>query len=362
MTPFWKDTYGNPSSRHSPGYHAKQAVEDSRRAIAELIGSRPEEVVFTSGATEAANLAIKGVTESTSKTTSKHVIVAATEHPAVIEPCAHLEQQGYDITRLPIGRHGILDVRDLIGAVRDNTVLACVMWVNNETGVVNPIAEIASALKERKVLFFCDATQGIGKIPISVSELGIDLLALSGHKFHGPKGVGALYVRRGVEIVPLLHGGGQEGGIRSGTLNVPAIVGLGEASRRAKETMTAYRRKVRELRDYIETELLKIPDSHLNGHPSERIHNVTNIRFEGVNAEALITSLKPIVISNGSACSSGKDSPSHVLSAMGLSDEEARCSVRISLSHLNTRSEVGRLVKEIHSKIQQLRELHESWA
>jgi len=343
MMPYLTDVFGNASSNHEMGSKALKGVNNARRQVADLIGANENEIIFTSGATEAINLALKSVALN-SKHKTPHIITVVTEHPAVLDSCDFLQKAGVEITLLPVQKNGLVEIDVLKKAIRENTVLICVMHVNNETGVIQPIKEISSIAHEKNILFMTDATQSFGKIEIDVNKLGIDILCFSGHKFHGPKGVGGLYFRTRrpfkVKINPQLHGGGQEGGIRSGTLNVPGIVGIGAAAEIAKNDMKINQKKIEPLRNLFEKELLQINGSFINGDKKNRIFNTCNICIPGVDADAILAGLKNICISNGSACSSDSVFPSHVLTAMGLSESEAYSSIRISLGKLNTLDEV----------------------
>lgn len=357
MLPFFSQIYGNAASNHKFGLEVKSAVKKAREQISGLIGCDRNEIIFTSGATEAINLGIKGVAESYMDK-GRHIITVATEHYAVLDTCKYLEKNGFDVTYLPVLPDGLLDFQEIEKAFRPDTILACVMYVNNETGVIQPIEEIAALAHEHGALFMTDATQAVGKIPIDVRKMYIDLLAFSGHKFYGPKGIGALYVqRRGrqrVNLSPLIHGGGHEKGMRSGTLNVPGIVGLGKACEIAALEMADNETHIREMRDYLETELLKMEGIRINGNRENRLYNVSNILFEGVDADAIIMGMENVMVSTGSACTSDKVEPSHVLLAMGVSEGEAFSSLRLSFSMKNRKNELNilfRLFKEIVSNL-----------
>jgi len=329
--------------------------------MASLLGCEPMEIIFTSGATEAINLAIKGVAKEY-KHKGNHIITVSTEHPAVLDTCKSLEEDGYAVTYLPVQCDGLIDLETLKAAIRPETILISVMFVNNETGVIQPIKEIAAVAHEKDIFFMTDATQAVGKLPVNVQEMGVDLLAFSAHKFYGPKGVGGLYVRSKrpfkVKLPALLHGGGHERGMRSGTLNVPGIVGLGEAARIARAEMTADAKRIGELRDELEKGLLETEGSFVNGSTTNRLYNVSNICFEGADADAIIAGLENIMVSNGSACSSTKVEPSHVLSAMGLSDDQCYASIRISLGRFTTRDEITAAVTDIKNLVASLRAMN----
>lgn len=358
MMPYLSDIYSNSASDHAFGQKAFDAVKVARNQIADLIGAEPNEVVFTSGATEAINLAIKGVAENYSDR-GKHIVTVYTEHSAVLDTCRYLERKGYEVTYLPVQPDGLLDLEIVKPAIRPDTILVSVMLVNNETGVIQPIKEIAGLAHQQGAFFMTDATQAVGKMPVSVNEMGIDLMSFSGHKFYGPKGVGGLYVRgrrpNKVKLEALLHGGGHEKGLRSGTLNVPGIVGLGKAAEIAKKEMPTDASRIGALRDYLETELLKIENSHLNGHPTKRLYNVSNICLRGADADAMIIGLKDIIVSNGSACTSTSVEPSHVLTSMGISDVDCFSSLRLSLGRVNSRENVEATIERIKNIVNSLR-------
>lgn len=334
MLPYFTELYANPASNHLFGTQVNQAVKDSREKISQLLGCNANEIIFTSGATEAINLAIKGVAEQNTER-ARHIVTVSTEHPAVLETCRYMETIGFEVTYLPVDCNGLLDLGQVKNAIRDDTLLVCVMLVNNETGVIQPIIEISALAHEKGAFFMSDATQAVGKIPIDINAMGIDLLAFSGHKFYGPKGIGGLYVRsrrpNKVRLSPIIHGGGHELGVRSGTLNVPGIVGLGTASEIAMLEMNKNKEQIGRLRNELERSLLALPNTSLNGHPEKRLYNVSNICFHGIDADALMIGMEGIVVSNGSACSSTKVEPSHVLTAMGKTPQDAYSSIRFSL-------------------------------
>lgn len=358
MMPFLTNSYANASSNHQFGVQISEAVKLARKQVADLIKAEPFEIVFTSGATEAINLAFKGIVEN-SKKKKNHIITVTTEHSAVLDCAKYLEKKGCDVTFLSVNKNGLIDLNELKASMREDTVLVSVMFVNNETGVIQPIKEIAEIAHEFGAVFMTDGTQALGKIPFAVEELGIDLMAFSGHKIYAPKGVGGLYVKnrkgRKVNLEALIHGGGHEKGMRSGTLNVPGIVGLGKACEIAQSEMATNAKKVKELRDYLEGELLNVDGSYINGSTEHRLYNVSNIRFDGIDSDAVITGLENISISNGSACTSTSIEPSHVLVAMGLSDQEAYASLRLSLGKFNTRKEVDETIKAIKQAVGNLR-------
>lgn len=368
MMPFLRENYANASSTHNFALGAYEAVKTARGYVAELIGAETNEVVFTSGATEAINLAIKGVAESYGDNKGKHIITVATEHTAVLDTCKYLQSKGYDVTYLPVEETGVVNISELKKAMRKDTILVSVMLSNNETGVIQPIKEISELAHDTGAIFMSDCTQAIGKIPVNVDELGIDILCFSGHKIYAPKGVGCLFVRQRrpykVKMLPLIHGGGHEKGMRSGTLNVPSIVALGKACQIAQSESKKDAERIGKLRDYLETELLKIPDTRVNGSTSSRMFNVTNVLFKGADSDAIIVGLSSaentkasIAVSNGSACTSASIEPSHVLLSMGMTEEEAFSSIRFSLGRFNTKEEIDITVKEVNRVVTKLREM-----
>jgi len=358
MMPFLTDKYANAASNHEFGVEINQHVKEAREKIANLIGCEIHEIIFTSGATEAINLAIKGVAESY-KHKGRHIVTCATEHPAVLDTCRYLETHGYEITYMPVNKDGLLNLETVRQSVREDTLLVSVMLVNNETGVIQPIKEIAEIAHESGTFFMTDGTQAVGKMPVDINDLGIDLMSFSGHKFYGPKGVGALFVRsrrpNKVKLAAVQHGGGHERNLRSGTLNVPGIVGLGKAAEIAKAEKSLNAERVGELRDLLESELLQLPDTFLNGHKSQRLYNTSSICFRGADADAIMIGIKPIMVSNGSACSSTKVEPSHVLKAMGLSDEEAYATVRFSMGRFNKIIEIQQTIETLKKVVQNLK-------
>ena len=341
MMPFLTNEYGNAASNHEFGIRINQSVKEARASIASLINSEPHEIVFTSGATEAINLGLKGLVEKYPE--KNHIVTVQTEHKAVLDVCAYLEKQGIEITYLPVLEDGLVDLSSLKESITDKTLVVSVMFVNNETGVIQPLKEIARIAHDNGAFFMTDATQAVGKTPVDVQELGIDIMAFSGHKFYGPKGIGGLYVRSRrpfkVKLEAQTHGGGHERNMRSGTINVPGIVGLGKAAEIAKKETSKNEQYIKELRDELEAELLKIPNSFINGSVNSRLYNTINICLEGANADAVMVGLKGIMISNGSACTSTEIKPSHVLIAMGKSEEYAYSSLRISFGKFNTSSD-----------------------
>lgn len=346
MLPFLKQNFANPNSTHYFGRTINEAVRSARTQVAHLIGADDKEIIFTSGSTEAINIALKGIAENYSDK-GKHIITVSTEHKAVLDTCKFLESRGYEVTYLRVQQNGLIDLNDLKSSLRSDTILVCVMFVNNETGVIQPIQEIASLTHEAGAMFMTDATQAVGKIDIDLDALEIDLLCLSGHKMYVPKGIGALYVRKGIKLPAYSHGGGHENGLRSGTLNVPGIVALGKACEIAEQEMKQDAERIVSLRNELERELLKIPETFVNGSTENRIYNVSNICFKGLDANVMIGRMKNIAVSNGSACTAAIVEPSHVLRAMGLSDEDAFASIRFSLGKFNTAEEIKTVIKTI---------------
>ncbi|MEP7279204.1 MAG: IscS subfamily cysteine desulfurase [Bacteroidota bacterium] len=359
MLPYFTRYYGNAASRsHSFGWQAEEAVNNAREQIARLIGAGPEEIIFTSGATEADNLAIKGVSELY-KTRGNHIITVATEHKAVLDTCEHLEKQGSDLTYLPVQSNGIINLEQLEAAIKPSTILIAVMYANNETGIIQPVREISALAKKHGIIFFSDAVQAAGKIPVDVNHDGIDLLALTAHKIYGPKGVGALYKRRKnprVKLAAQLHGGGHEKGMRSGTLNVPGIVGFGKAAELALAEMDKEALRLQRLRDRLENALLRLNNVEINGSTEHRMPHVCNLSFKYTESEGLMMGFNQnIAVSAGSACSSATLEPSYVLKAMGLSDELAHASLRFSLGRFTTEEEIDYAIGEIIETVTRLR-------
>ena len=360
MMPFLINQYANPASNHEFGANVNQCVKDARANIAELIGCDQTEIVFTSGATEAINLALQGIAENYTEK-GKHIITVSTEHSAVLDTCAALEKRGFNITYLQVNNDGLIDLDILKSSIRSDTILVSVMYVNNETGVIQQISSIAELTHAHDAIFMTDATQAVGKIPIKVNSLGIDLMCFSSHKFYGPKGVGVLFVRNKrphkPKISALIHGGGHERGLRSGTLNVPGIIGLGKAAEIAKLEMNSDAKRIKDFRDYLERNLLELKNTFRNGHKENRLYNVTNICFENADADAIIVGLKSIAISNGSACSSLSIEPSHVLISMGRTEAQAFSSLRLSLGKFTTKEEIDATIKEVIKVVTHLRGL-----
>jgi cysteine desulfurase len=358
MVPFFAEHFGNPSSNHAYGWAADEAVEQARERVAALIGAEPGSITFTGSATEACALALLGAGEAYGGR-KHHVVTVATEHKAVLESVAALEHEGFTVTVLPVDREGRLDLARLRDAVTERTLMVAVMLANNETGVLGPVAEAAAIAHAAGALVLTDATQAVGKIPVDVDALGADLLALSAHKLYGPKGVGALFVRRRnprVRLVPLVPGGGQENGFRSGTLNVPGIVGLGKAAELAAERLDEDRRRLVRLRNRFERGVqARVPGVHVNGGGVARLPNTTNLRFDGVTTAKLLPALRGVAVSTGSACQVKTAQPSHVLTAMGLSREESFASVRFSVGRPTTEAEVDAAVEEVARAVNDVR-------
>jgi cysteine desulfurase len=357
MLPFFSEKAGNASSLHAYGQEARAAVEEARAEVARAIGARPSEIVFTSGATEADNLAILGVALA-SQERGRHIITSAIEHHAVLEPCRWLARWGYEVTYVPVGRDGIVDPEDVRRAVRSDTILISIMAANNEVGTLQPVGEIGRIARERGIPFHSDATQMVGALPVDVEALGVDLLSMSAHKRYGPKGVGALYVRTGTPLVPVQRGGSHERGRRGGTENVPGIVGMGAAFRIASEGMDEERSRLTALRDRMIREALAIPGASLNGHPTQRLPNNVNLSFEGTDSQSLIIGLdlRGVAASSGSACTSGSLEPSHVLLALGLPPERASAAVRLTLGRHTTDAEVDYALGALREVVARLRE------
>jgi len=361
MLPYFTEKFGNAASRnHSFGWESEVAVENARKQIASLIGASPKEIIFTSGATESNNLAIKGVAEMYAER-GNHIITAATEHKAVLDTCKHLEKRGYRVTYLPLQQNGLIDLEMLKAAFTDKTILVTIMYANNEIGVIQPIAEIGRMCKERGVLFHTDAVQAVGKVPVNVIADNIDILSLTGHKIYGPKGVGALYVRRRnprVQITSQMDGGGHERGMRSGTLNVPGIVGLGEACAIAQKEMAEEAKRLGYLRDKLRNKLeAELDEVYINGTMEHHLPNNLNISFAYVEGESLLMGINDIAVSSGSACTSATLEPSYVLKALGAGDDIAHSSIRFGLGRFNTEEEVDYAAAKVIDVVRKLREL-----
>jgi cysteine desulfurase len=358
MLPYLSDRFGNAASRsHSFGWAADEAVEAARGQVASLIGANKNEIVFTSGATESDNLAIKGIAEA-GRSKGNHVITICTEHKAVLDSCKRLETSGCNVTYLPVKKDGLIDLKALCAAITDSTILVTIMAANNETGVLQPIAEIGRLCRERGVIFHSDAAQAFGKIPLDVVRQNIDLLSISAHKVYGPKGVGALYVRDGIEIAPIIDGGGHERGMRSGTLNVPGIVGLGKACEIARGEMSQESCRIAGLRDRLYEKIeAGLGEVFVNGSIEQRLPGNLNMSFAGVDGEELMTALDDIAVSSGAACTSAHIEPSYVLKALGVSDELAQNSIRFGIGRFNTEAEIDYAAGKVVHTVQQLREL-----
>jgi cysteine desulfurase len=359
MLPYFTEYFGNPASvTHQYGWEAEAAIARSRQLIAETIHAVPEEIVFTSGATEANNLAIKGVAEAYFSK-GQHIVTVKTEHSAVLDPCRYLETLGFEVTYLPVQSDGLVDMAQLEAALRPDTILVSVMAANNEIGVLQPLAKIGQLCHDRGVLFHTDAAQAIAKIPINVQDMQIDLLSMTAHKVYGPKGIGALFVRRRnprVMLAPQLHGGGHERGMRSGTLYPPQIVGFAKAVEIGLNAMDSETQRLTNLRDRLWSTLRSLDCIHLNGHPTQRLAGNLNISVDGIDGQALLLGLQPhIAVSSGSACSSAEIAPSHVLTAIGHSDDRAYASIRFGLGRFTTTEEVDRAAEVVMSTVQTLR-------
>jgi cysteine desulfurase len=365
MAPYFTDRFGNASSRNHPfGWEAESAVEKAREQVASVIGASAKEIVFTSGATESDNEAILGVARMY-REKGNQIITSPTEHKAVLDSLKFLEGEGYDVTYLPVDRYGRVDPEDVRKAITDRTILLTFMFANNEIGTIHPVAEIGAIAKEKGVLFHVDAVQAVGRVPIDVARMGIDLLSMSAHKIYGPKGVGALYVRRKsprVRLSPLLHGGGHERGMRSGTLNVPGIVGFGEACEIALREMETEGKGIRLLRDRLHEKLAAaLPQIFLNGHPTERLSNNLNLSFAFVEGESLLMGMKEIALSSGSACTSASLEPSYVLRAIGVGEDLAHTSIRFGLGRFTTEEEVDYVAEAVIRNVRRLREMSPLW-
>ncbi|MDP2729272.1 MAG: cysteine desulfurase NifS [Dehalococcoidales bacterium] len=357
MSPYFTEIFGNPSSIYSYGQEARGAIEQARASVASLIGAQEEEIVFTSGGTEADNFALKGVAFA-SENKGNHIIISPIEHHAVTESAKFLERRGFSITRLPVDEYGLVDPDEVRKAITAKTILVSVMQANNEMGTIEPIAEIARITKEAGIPFHTDAVQTVGHIPVDVNELGVDLLAMSAHKFYGPKGVGALYIRKGTRLVPFLHGGSQEGRRRASTENVPGIVGFGKAAELAQAEMNQEAERLSRLRDELINGLLeRIDHIRLNGHPTIRLPNNVNISFDYIEGESILLNLdlEGICASTGSACTSASLEPSEVLLAMGLSHEQAHGSLRLSLGRWIADDEIKRVLEVLPGIVARLR-------
>ncbi len=355
---FFIKQYGNASSIHGLGREARVAIDNSRQVVAKAIGAEEEEIIFTSGGTEADNLALKGIAFSDYE--GKHIITSVIEHSAILKTARFLEKLGYEVTYLPVGKEGLVSIDDVQSAIRPDTVLISIMHANNEIGTIQPLEEIGNLAKKHNIVFHTDAVQSIGKLHVDVNKLGVDLLSMSSHKIHGPKGVGALYIRKNTSIEPLLHGGGHEYNLRSGTENVPGIVGFAKAAELATNDLEANVQYMTRLRDKLIEGVLDIEGAYLNGHRTTRLPNNANFRFDQINGEALILDLdmNGISASTGSACSEHSTAPSHVLLALGLSHNEAEGSLRLTVSAKTTEDEVAYVLEVLPKSISKLRTLH----
>ncbi|MGI8741813.1 MAG: IscS subfamily cysteine desulfurase [Bryobacteraceae bacterium] len=361
MTPYFTDVFGNAASRnHSFGWQAEEAVEKARKQIADLIGATAKEIVFTAGATESNNLALKGVAEMYAEK-GNHIITAATEHKAILDTCKHLEKQGVRVSYLPVQGDGLIDLDMLREAITDKTILISIMYANNEIGVIQPVAEIGKIAKERGVLFHTDGVQALGKVPIDVNRDNIHLMSLTGHKLYGPKGVGAMYVRRKsprVQLAAQMDGGGHERGMRSGTLNVPGIVGFGEACALCQAEMPEESKRLRHLRDKLKNKLeSELDELFINGTMESRLPHNLNISFSYVEGESLLMGINDVAVSSGSACTSATLEPSYVLKALGAGDDQAHSSIRFGLGRFNTEEEVDYVGAKVIDVVRKLREL-----
>jgi len=366
MVPYFDRFYGNPSSIHSFGREAFDAVEESRKKVADIICANEDEMVFTSGGTESDNLAIKGVAfRNKKKRGSKgtHIITSAIEHPGVLTTCKYMEKIGFNVKYLPVDKHGLIDIKELEAAISKDTFLITIMFANNEIGTIEPMEKIGKIAKEHDVIFHTDAVQAVGKVPVDVNKLNIDLLALSSHKIYGPKGAGALYVKNGVKLQTIAHGGGHEKGLRSSTYNTPGVVGLGKACELGKTRLKEDMVHLKNLRDMLIKDILKIEESYLNGHPEKRLVNNAHFRFTAIEGESLNLMLddKGIAAATGSACSSKKLQASHVLLAIGLKPEEAHGSLRLTLGRMNTKEDVEYVAEVLPEIVQNLRNMSPLW-
>jgi len=359
MSPYFTEKFGNTMSLHNFGQEAKQALEESREKVASLIGAKPNEIIFTSSATESNNLALKGITFANRKK-GKHIIISSIEHPCIMESAKWLEVQGFEITRLPVNKYGFINPDDVRKAIRKDTILVSIIHASNEIGTIQPIKEIGKICKEKRVYFHTDAVQSFGKIPIDVNKMNINLLSASSHKMYGPKGAACLFIREGTRIEPILHGGGQESGLRSSTVNVPAIVGFAEACKICKREMKKEAQRQIKLRDKLIKGVLRgIKRAYLNGHPQKRLPNNTNFWFEFIEGESMVIQLDllRVAASTGSACSSLKLEPSHILLAIGLKPEQAHGSLRLSLGRWTTEKEINYVLKILPEVIKKLRKI-----
>ncbi|MCJ1410322.1 cysteine desulfurase [Ptychographa xylographoides] len=365
MLPYFTGLYGNPHSRtHAYGWETEKATEQAREHVANLIGADPKEIIFTSGATESNNMSIKGVARFFGRSGKKrHIITTQTEHKCVLDSCRHLQEEGFDVTYLPVQSNGMVDMQELEAAIRPDTALVSIMTVNNEIGVIQPMEEIGKLCRSKKVFFHTDGAQAVGKMPISVNDWSVDLMSISAHKIYGPKGIGACYVRRRprVRIDPIISGGGQERGLRSGTLAPPLVVGFGEACRIAKEEMAYDTKRIKALSDRLLTGLLSLEHTSQNGDPHRFYPGCVNVSFAYVEGESLLMALKDIALSSGSACTSASLEPSYVLRALGNSDESAHSSIRFGIGRFTTEGEIDYVLKAVTERVSFLRELSPLW-
>jgi cysteine desulfurase len=364
MMPYFTEKFGNPHSRsHAYGWEAEEAVEQARAQVADVIGATDKEIIFTSGATESNNLAIKGIAHFY-KEKRNHIITVVTEHKCVLDACRHLEQEGFRVTYLPVQENGLLDLRLLKEAISEQTVLVSVMAVNNEVGVIQPLKEIGAICREHGAFFHTDAAQAFGKIPLDVNSMNIDLMSISAHKIYGPKGMGALFVRRRprIRIEPLINGGGQERGMRSGTLPTPLVVGFGEAARIARADMASDTARIRKLSDrFYQAIVAEVPDVFLNGDKEQRIPGNLNLSFAYIEGESMLMAIKDLAVSSGSACTSASLEPSYVLRALGVEEELAHTSIRFGIGRFTTDEEIDFAIEVVQKNIKKLRDMSPLW-
>ncbi len=363
MMPYLEEIYSNPSSVYRFAQSSKRAVEDARALVATLLSADPQEIIFTSGGTESNNTAIKGLAFM-HQDKGKHIVTSRIEHHAVIHPCEFLEKLGFEVSYLDVDKYGVIDLNQFKQSLRSDTLLVSVMYANNEVGTLQPVKEIADICRERGIYFHSDAVQAVGKIKVDVKDLSLDLLSLSSHKLYGPKGVGALYVRKGVKFHPLLHGGGHEQGLRSSTENVAGVVGLGEAAKIAREEMAEEEREIRLLRDTLEKGIVeRIPEVKVNGYPQNKLYNTLNICIKHIEGESILINLdfEGICASSGSACTSGSLEPSHVLLAMGIPHEIAHGSLRLSLGKYTTSKDIDKVLEVLPPIVERLRKMSPFW-
>jgi len=363
MVPYFTEIYGNASSLHSFGREAHNAMEEARNRVARLINAHPEEIIFTAGGTESDNIAIKGAAYG-NRSKGDQIITSTIEHPAVLETCRSLEKQGFKVSYIPVDKNGLIELESLRKAITERTILITIMHANNEIGTIEPIEEIAEIAGTKSIIFHSDAVQSAGKMRIDVKEIGIDLLSISAHKIYGPKGIGALYMRKGTRLDPIIHGGGHERGLRSSTENIPGIVGLGKAAELSERRMSEDNSHLTNLRDQlIKSTLGDVEESYLNGHPTKRLPNNAHFRFTGIEGEALVLNLdeKGVAASTGSACSSKKLLPSHVLMAIGFDEVQAHGSLRLTLGRENTREDIEYVIQVLPETVKKLRAMSPLW-